>query len=259
LCCDLDGVIWLGEQPIAGSAAAIARLREAGFRVVFVTNNSSATRADYVEKLRRCGVQSESSDIVSSATAAAQWCARELGTEARVLLHAGPGVREALVAFGFTSLVDADDAQLVDRFDVVVCGWHRNFDFARLSVAANALHHGARFVATNLDPTYPDAAGRVPGNGALVAAVAAAGGRAPDIVAGKPHAPMVDVVTSAFGTTGIMIGDRPSTDGDFAAALGWPFALVLSGVAGLAGEEPIPTPAPAYVAPDLARLVDQLI
>lgn len=254
LCCDLDGVVWLGDRPIPGSAAAIERLRAAGSRVVFVTNNSSATRADYAEKLAHVGITTDPVDVLSSATAAAHWCANELGREARILLHAGAGVSEALESRGFTGLVDASEARPGERFEAVVCGWHRNFDFDRLAAAADALHLGARFVATNLDPTYPDVERRIPGNGALIAALATAAGRAPDVIAGKPHLPMVEVVRAVCGETGIMIGDRPSTDGQFAAVLGWPFALVLSGVAGDNREEPVPQPPPAYVAADLAAL-----
>jgi ribonucleotide monophosphatase NagD (HAD superfamily) len=78
-------------------------------------------------------------------------------------------------------------------------------------------------------------------------------------VAGKPERPMADLVRSRFGTEGVMIGDRPSTDGAFAAALGWPFALVLSGVAGPGGEEAVPDPPPAFVEADLARLAPVIL
>ena len=140
----------------------------------------------------------------------------------------------------------------------MVVGFHRDFDFDGLTRAADAARAGARFVATNLDPTYPIHGGVVPGAGALVAAVATAAGRAPE-VAGKPEAPMADLVRSRYGNAGVVIGDRPSTDGAFAAALGWPFALVLSGVAGSAGGEPVPDPAPPFVAADLARLAPLLL
>ncbi len=259
LCCDLDGVVWLGTTPIPGSAEAIARLRAAGHRVVFVTNNSNSTRADYASKLASVGVPTDPVDVVSSATAAAHWVARNVDVDAPVLVHAGPGVVEALRDRGCTRLIDASTARGGETYTAVVCGWHRNFDFDRLAAAADALHRGAVFVATNVDPTYPDVGRRLPGNGALVAAVATAAGRAPDVVAGKPHAPMVEVVHAAVGTTGVMIGDRPSTDGEFAAALGWPFALVLSGVGGPDGEEPVPDPTPAYLAADLAALAERLL
>jgi len=137
-------------------------------------------------------------------------------------------------------------------------GFHRDFDFDGLTRAADAARAGARFVATNMDPTYPIHGGVVPGAGALVAAVATAAGRAPE-VAGKPEGPMADLVRSRYGNAGVVIGDRPSTDGAFAAALGWPFALVMSGVAGSVGGEPVPDPAPPFVADDLVRLAPLLL
>ena len=70
---------------------------------------------------------------------------------------------------------------------------------------------------------------------------------------------MADLVRARYGSAGIVVGDRPSTDGAFATVLGWPFALVLSGVAGSAGGEAVPEPAPPFVAADLARLVPLLL
>jgi ribonucleotide monophosphatase NagD (HAD superfamily) len=98
----------------------------------------------------------------------------------------------------------------------------------------------------------------VPGAGALVAAVATASGVQPQF-AGKPEAATVALVRQRFGTTGVVVGDRPSTDGALAEAIGWPFALVLSGVAGSTGEEGVPDPAPPFVAADLAHLAPDLV
>jgi glycerol-1-phosphatase len=139
-----------------------------------------------------------------------------------------------------------------------VVGWHRDFDFERLRRAADGVRSGARFVATNLDPTYPGSVGLLPGAGSLVAAVETAGGRRPE-VAGKPEPAMAALVRARYDQPVVMIGDRPSTDGAFAAALGVPFALVLSGVAGTAGEESIPDPRPPFVARDLGELAPQLV
>ncbi len=69
---------------------------------------------------------------------------------------------------------------------------------------------------------------------------------------------MAELVRGRYGDRGVVVGDRPSTDGAFAAALGWPFALVLSGVAGSVGGEPVPDPSPPFVAADLAGLVPLL-
>lgn len=251
VCCDLDGVVWRGEVAIPGSAAAIARLRGAGYRVAFLTNNSNGRTADYVAKLAAAGVEATEDDVLTSAHAAAAHLTDIMPVGARVLVCAGPGVGEAVTAAGFV-VVDSVPA------DAVVVGWHREFDFERLTRAADAVRSGARFVATNADPTYPIPGGFVPGAGALVAAVAVAGGVAPE-VAGKPESPTVALVRARLGDDGIVVGDRPSTDGALAVALGWPFALVLSGVAGSPGEEAIPDPPPAYVTADLAAFAAALL
>ena len=256
ICCDLDGVIWRGDTPIPGSADGIAELRAAGLRVVFTTNNSSIPIAGYVERLAGFGVPSIPDDVCTSAQAAAALIASKVEPGAAVLASAGPGVIEALIDRGLRP-VSCDDGDS-GPVDAVVVGFHRDFDFARLTIASDAARGSALFVATNTDPTYPIAGGVVPGTGALVAAVATAAGRSPE-VAGKPHQPMADLVRSRFGAEGLMIGDRPSTDGAFARALGWPFALVLSGVGGPGGEEPVPDPPPAFVADDLARLVPMIL
>jgi 4-nitrophenyl phosphatase len=250
ICCDLDGVIWRGDAPIPGSADAVRELRAAGARVVFLTNNSSGRVGDYVAKLAAVGIETTADDVGTSAQAAAALLAHDLAPGARVLACAGDGVVEALHAVGFDVVEHGPAA-------AVVVGWHRTFDFERLRRASDAIRDGARFVATNNDPTYPSANGLLPGAGSLVAAVATASGRTPE-VAGKPEPPTVALVRARFGDEGVMVGDRPSTDGALAQALGWPFALVLSGVAGQTGEEEIPDPRPAYVADDLAALVMQL-
>jgi glycerol 3-phosphatase-2 len=257
VCCDLDGVVWRGETPIEGAAAGVARLRGAGLRVAFLTNNSSGRVRDNLERLARAGIAASPDDLVTSAQAAAALLAREQhhgpsSPAARVLACAGPGVVEALRAHGFDQ-VDSASSELA----AVVVGWHREFDFERLRRAADGVRSGVRFVATNLDPTYPGAEGLLPGAGALAAAVATAGGRQPE-VAGKPEPAMAALVRARYGNPVVMVGDRPSTDGAFANALGVPFALVLSGVAGTAGEESVPDPPPAFVARDLGELAPEL-
>jgi HAD superfamily hydrolase (TIGR01450 family) len=251
-CCDLDGVIWRGETPIPGAADGVEHLRSAGLHVVFLTNNSSGRVHDNLARLAGAGVEAEPDDLVTSAQAAAAMLGTPEPPGTRVLACAGPGVVEALRERGFETV-----ESVTPGLAAVVVGWHREFDFERLRRAADGVRSGARFVATNLDPTYPGTDGLLPGAGSIVAAVATAGGRRPE-VAGKPEPAMAALVRARYGKPAVMIGDRPSTDGAFATALGVPFALVLSGVAGTAGEEQVPDPPPPFVARDLGVLAPML-
>lgn len=237
---DLDGVVWLADQTIDGAPEAVARLRAAGERVIFATNNSYPRVAEQEAKLEAMGIPA-AGDVVTSAMAAAALV--EPGQ--RVLVCGGPGVVEAIVARGAEPVREGDA-------DVVVVGFHREFDYERLRLASTAVRRGARLVATNDDATYPTPDGPIPGGGALVAAVAYAAGT-PAVVAGKPHRPMADLIRAMAGDEGTVVGDRPETDGAFAATLGYRFALVLTGVT---HEADLPVdPTPDVVAASLAELV----
>lgn len=241
---DLDGVVWLTGQPIAGVPEALAALRASGVRALFATNNSSPTVAQLLSRLRRAGVDAGPDDLVTSAQAAAGM----LSPGDRVMTVAGPGVREAMTARG---------VRLVRRrpADAVVVGWTDRFDFDSLAAAADAVRHGARLIGTNEDAALPTPEGLVPGAGALLAAVSTASGARPE-VAGKPHRPLADLIAGRRSDLRVVVGDRPSTDGRLADRLGVPFALVLSGVT--APGDPVDGPTPAVTAADLGRIVDGL-
>jgi HAD superfamily hydrolase (TIGR01450 family) len=231
--CDLDGVVWRADTPIVAAPGAVARLRAAGHRVVFVSNNSFVPVSGVEAKLARFGIPADG-DVFTSAQAAA----RLVAPGERVLLIGGPGIAGELAAVGAEVVEPGDDAPV----DAVVVGLDPSFTYDALARATRALRHGARLIGTNGDTTYPTADGVIPGAGSLLAAVAAAGG-VPAVVAGKPHAAMVEVVRDALGIGpwDVMVGDRADTDGAFARALGCRFALVLSGVtASAAGVDPMP-------------------
>jgi HAD superfamily hydrolase (TIGR01450 family) len=240
---DLDGVVWLAETPIPGAADAVRRLQAAGESVVCVTNNSFPTEAEYVAKLERQGIDGRGA-VISSAMAAAS----VIEPGERVLVCAGPGVVEALENRGAT-IVESDPP------DVVVVGFHRDFDYERMRIASGAVRAGARLVATNDDATYPTPGGLIPGAGAILSGIERASGvRA--IVAGKPYEPMANIVRVQLGDgVGIVVGDRPDTDGRLASRLGYRFALVLTGVT-KPREVASVDPEPDEVAPDLVTLVD---
>jgi 4-nitrophenyl phosphatase len=239
---DLDGVVWLADEAIPGAAAAVARLRERGEPLMFVTNNSSQPLGEVEAKLARHGIPA-AGDVLTSAMAAATLV--EPGE--RVLVCAGPGVLAALESRGAVPVRDGDA-------DAVLVGFHLDFDYERLRIAARAVRRGARLLATNADSSYPTPDGPIPGGGAILAAVETATG-AEAVVAGKPNPPMAALVRARLGDDGVMVGDRADTDGRFARALGYRFALVHTGVtpAGVPVD-----PVPDLVAPDLASLVADL-
>jgi 4-nitrophenyl phosphatase len=240
---DLDGVIWRGSRPIPGAAEAVAELIARGDDVLFVTNMSGNPVAVVEEKLAALGIDA-AGRVVTSAMAAVQL----VQPGERVVACAGVGVVEALERRG-AAVVPGGPA------DAVIVGYHREFDYERMAIAMRAVRGGARLIGTNDDATYPVDDGLLPGNGALLAAVATASGVTP-IVAGKPHAPMAAFVRDRIGPVGVMVGDRPDTDGGFARALDYRFALVLSGVT---RREDLPVePDPDVVAADVAEVVRTL-
>src|SRR2546425_2016702 len=175
---DLDGVVWLGDEPVPGSAEAVARLRARGDRVLLASNNSSARVDEYLAKLERVGVPTDRADLVTSGQAAATLL--EPGQTA--LVCAGPGVEEALRDRGVQPVRDG-------AADAVVVGWHRDFDYAGLTRAAQAVMNGARLIGTNDAATYPPPDRPIPGRGAILPAVAPAAGVQPPAAGQPPAAP----------------------------------------------------------------------
>ncbi|MDO8389200.1 MAG: HAD-IIA family hydrolase [Actinomycetota bacterium] len=251
--CDLDGVVWLSHQPIPGSVEAIARLRAAGHRVLFVTNNSAAKVEDQEAALERIGVPAIG-DVLTSARAAALL----LQPGERALVCGGAGVVQALDRRG-VSCISHDDVDNGERVDAVVVGLHRTFDYHVLARAAKAIRLGARLIGTNDDATYPTPEGPIPGGGSILAAVQTAAGVQPQ-VAGKPHRAMAELVRHELGAaaarSALMVGDRPSTDGLFARTLGCRYAHVWSGVTPLGT---IIDPVPDMVGLDLAAVADAVV
>lgn len=242
---DLDGVLWLAGEAIAGSADAVSRLRDSGITVLFVTNNSLPTRHELVGQLAAVGIAAEPGDLVTSAQVAASL----LAPGSTAVVCAGAGVDEALADRG-VHVVPEGPA------DAVVVGLTRAFDFAMLATAMTALRAGALLVATNDDATFPTPGRLQPGTGSLVAAVATAGGVAAE-VAGKPHPPVADLVSARAPDVTMVVGDRPSTDGLLARRLGVPFALVRSGVT--PPETPVTEVVPDVDGADLADVVEQFL
>jgi len=242
---DCDGVLWNGAAPVPGAGAAVAALRAAGKRVFFVTNNSTKPRSAYVDTLAKYGIAAAPASILSSAYASAVWLASRGIT--RVYLIGEPGLERELRDVAGVSCEGPEDwgrtfalggaegpAPLDPAVGAVVCGFDGRFNYYKLMRAAAYVRAGVPFLATNRDLTYPNTGGLVPGGGCVVAALAAGGGREPDVVAGKPSPGLAALVRDATGldpARTCMVGDRLDTDIAFGHAGGYAARLlVLTGV-----------------------------
>jgi len=226
---DLDGVVYLGPVAVPGAPPAIAALREREVPVGFVTNNAARTPEAVAAHLTELGIPAGTADVVTSAQAGAQLLRRDLPAGAKVLAVGGDGVRQALAEVGLTGVGSADDEPVA-----VLQGYGVDLTWQDLIEATVAIHHGARWVATNDDPTRPTDRGLVPGNGAAVAAVRVAVPIDPE-VAGKPYRPLLDVTVARLGASRpLFVGDRLDTDIAGAVNAGLDGMLVLTGSHGAA-------------------------
>lgn len=220
---DLDGVVYLGGQPVPGAGLALETCEKAGYDILFATNSSLRTPEAAAEKIRSVtGYQARSEQVVTSALAGAR-LALSLGVSTALVVGAS-GVRRALEDRGVVLTEDPT------RADAVVVGLDLDVHYNMLRDATLAVRNGATFIATNLDPSYPMPDGQWPGAGAIVELIRIAAEVEP-IVAGKPAQPMIDLITDLVDDADVwMVGDRPSTDLAMAKTAGWASALVLTGV-----------------------------
>ncbi len=235
---DLDGVLYRGADAVDGAAETVDRLRARTApypaRLYFLTNNSSQTRSDYVEKLTRLGMPCTEDEVVTSASATAAYIAQNFGTVGKVALAVGgAGIRDELGRVGVRVVrTDEHEADTAD-FDFVVAGLDRNFNYQTLHRAQQAIFRGARFIATNRDGQFPIEGGRTtPGAGAVVAALEACTDIVP-LVIGKPETHGLQTILTSSGVTAseaVMIGDRLDTDVLCGNRLGVPSVLVLTGL-----------------------------
>lgn len=243
LLCDLDGVVYLGEQEIPGSGEALHRLRAAGVHLLFITNNATRTRSEAAGKIERVTNFSPGDDaVITSAMAAASVIGP---TRAPTLLVGAAGAAPELERYGCPLVKTASQAK------AIIVGLATDISYENLTEATRALSNGARFVATNRDPTYPLPDGPAPGAGALVALLETASGRSAES-AGKPDEPMRTLIKQSIGEGAVyVVGDRVSTDVAMGKAEGWRTVLVQTGV-DRDGTADI-------IAPSLASFADQLL
>jgi glycerol 3-phosphatase-2 len=248
---DLDGVVYLGVEPVPGAPEALAAARAHGMRLTFVTNNAARTPDVIAAHLTRLGVAAACDDVVTSSQAAAHYLADRLATGAKVLVLGASGLREAVRERGLTPVNSADDDPAA-----VVQGYSPDLDWQMLAEGCIAINRGVPWVATNLDATVPSPRGRLPGNGSLVAALRYATGVTPTST-GKPDPTMHrETVERSGARRPLVVGDRLDTDIEGADRVGCDSLLVLTGVTDPA--DVVAAPAlrrPSYLSWDVSGLL----
>ncbi|HYN93123.1 MAG TPA: HAD-IIA family hydrolase [Pilimelia sp.] len=248
---DLDGVVYLVDQPIPGAVPAIARLREERRAVAYATNNASRRAVEVAELLSGMGVPASADEVLTSAGAAAAVLADQLPAGAPGLVVGAEALRAEVTAVGLTVVASGDDGPAA-----VVQGYGPGVGWADLAEASVAIRAGASWVATNTDRTLPTGRGPLPGNGSLVAALATALERQPDTVVGKPQPGLFATAARQAGArSALVVGDRLDTDIEGAVRAGMDSLLVLTGVSQAADVLAAdPTRRPTHLAADLAGL-----
>ncbi len=249
---DLDGVVYVGPDAVAGAPDQLRTASDAGMRIGYITNNASRSPEAVAEHLRSFGLPAESEDVVTSAQAAARLVAAEFGAGSPVLVVGGEGIRAALEEYELREVRSSDDKPVA-----VVQGFAPEVDWVMLADGAHAINAGAKWFATNLDMTIPTSGGRAPGNGTLVKAVRAAVDVDP-VVAGKPEPPLLTTsVERLDAKRPLMIGDRLDTDIAGANRAGIASLWVATGVDTAADVASAPPQLrPTYVAAGLAALTE---
>jgi 4-nitrophenyl phosphatase len=244
---DMDGVLYRGDEPLPGLQDFFVFLRQRPILFVLATNNSSRTPQEYVDKLGRMGVQVSPTEVLSSGQATARVLAGEYPAGTRIHVFGMPSLREAMTEEGFV-LADED-------VEVVVASIDRAITYEKLKRATLLIRGGARFVATNLDPTYPSEEGLWPGTGSMIAALETASGVKPTAI-GKPEPTMFQLAMAQMGAkpeTTAAIGDRLDTDILGGQRAGLTTICVLSGSSSRAEAEAF---GPDYIFEDIADLLN---
>jgi HAD superfamily hydrolase (TIGR01450 family) len=203
---DMDGVLYLGDRPMPCLREFFAFLRERNIRFILATNNSTRTPQAYVDKLAGMGVTVSPDEILVSGQATARFLRREYPTGTRLHVFGMSSLKQAMTDEGF---VLADE-----NVQLVVASMDREVTYEKLKRATLLIRGGARFIATNLDPTNPSEEGLLPGTGSMIVALEAASGvKATPI--GKPEPTMYQLAMEQMDAdpeSTAAIGDRVDTD-----------------------------------------------
>lgn len=237
----LPGVLWSGDTIFPHTVEALELLRSQHKTIVFVTNNSTKSRADYRQKLASMGIPASVEEVFGSSYSAAIYIARilpkshpELATTKRTVFVIGesgieqeldsenvphicgsdPAFRREMKPEDYKAIAAGDPSILDPSVGVVLVGLDFHFNYFKVALAYHHLRAGALFLATNLDSTLPSAGALFPGAGTMSAPLMKMLGQEP-VTLGKPSQAMMDAIEGKFKfdrAKACMVGDRANTD-----------------------------------------------
>ena len=252
---DLEGCLWIGDEPTDRATDALAALREARKGIVFMTNDARRTPEEFVRKLWRLGFQASLAEVVTAGAAAQYTLAGRYDGGAAFVIGSKALVEHVAAA----GLRIVNNTEFATRADVVVVADHDRFDYAELRTATQAVLRGAALIGLTRDRTFPMPDGPWPGSGAVLAAIETACARTADEVVGKPEPGMYDAARDRLGEgRTLAVGDRLDVDVAGGRRAGLDTALVLTGAteaADATAASEAPSGGPTFVADSLAALV----
>ncbi|MFX1277373.1 MAG: HAD-IIA family hydrolase [Promethearchaeota archaeon] len=227
---DLDGVIYRGDTLIPNVDNIIKDLKNLGIKVVYNSNNSTATRKTYVQRLKKFNIESKYTDFYTSASIASAEITN-LKENAKMFVIGEIGLKSELKSHGHIIVEDPSD---IREIDFVIVGLDRDFKYNKLAIAQKCILEGkAQFYATNTDSTLPVAGGLKPGAGVMVNALVTCTGKDPVKVFGKPEPDGINRILHDNNTpskNACIFGDRLNTDILAGNRAGVMTIMVLTGV-----------------------------
>lgn len=221
---DLDGTMYLGDEPIEAASEFVDALYSKGIPYLFVTNNSSKTGEDVAGKLNHMGIKANPEQVVTTSLATANYI-KHHHEKAEVYVIGETGIRHALEEKGLT-VVEKEEA------DYVVVGLDREVNYEKFAKACLAVRNGAKFISTNGDIAIPTERGLLPGNGSLTSVVTVSTGVSPLFI-GKPEKIIMEEALEILGLSKedtLMVGDNYLTDIKAGINAGLDTLMVFTGV-----------------------------
>ena len=244
--CDMDGVIYLGNQLLPGVREFVNWLNENGKQFLFLTNSSERSPKELRQKLQRMGLDIDEEHFYTSALATAAFLKKQApGCTAFVI--GAPGLLNALYDVGVT-MNDVDP-------DYVIIGEGNTYNYENILKAVHLVMKGAKLIGTNSDLTGPSENGIIPACRAMIAPIEMATGQNAYFI-GKPNPLMMRTGLRILGVhseDAVMIGDRMDTDVISGMESGMSTVLVLSGVSTMENIERFPY-RPKYILPDVGAV-----